>query len=93
MSFTPIHNRLEIAVIDAVKAASVRMSDTVRDNDALADAACIALNALPARYIRHDVDASCHMSDMDLARESQAIAAAVKSALTLVQSRRNAGGR
>jgi len=88
MPFASIHNRFERIVIDEVHTASVRFPDLVGDNEVLADVACIALNSVPAHYIRHDVDASFHISTADHERDRKAIAAAVHSALALVQSRR-----
>jgi hypothetical protein len=93
MSYESIHNRLETAVLDRVKEASVRFPELVGDDDLLADAVCLALNALPAQYVRHDVDATFHISDAQREKDTQAISRAVESALELVRSRRAARGR
>jgi late competence development protein ComFB len=93
MSYESIHNRLEIAVLDRVKEASVRFPELAGDDDMLADAVCLALNALPAQYVRHDVDATFHISDAQREKDAQAINKAVESALELVRSRRAARGR
>ncbi len=46
-----IHNYFERLVIEALDSRDLDV-----DADTYADIACVALNALPARYIRHDVD-------------------------------------
>jgi hypothetical protein len=86
MPFESIHNRYETAVFDKVREASARFPDLAESQ--LADAVCVALNALPAHYVRHDVDFSVHTSDVQRQKDITAINQAVESALKLVQSRR-----
>ena len=93
MPFASIHNRHESAVFAEVKAASSRFPDLIGNEDLLADAVCIALNTLPAHYVRHDVDLSIHMSDAQREKDAKAVSDAVETALHLVQSRRVAGDR
>lgn len=49
-------------------------------DDLLEDAACIALNRLPARYIRHHVDVHFYVSAQERAAMEAAAIAAVREA-------------
>lgn len=93
MPFESIHNRHERAVFDKIKEASARFPDLIGNEDLLADAVCVALNALPAHYVRHDVDLRIHISDAQREKDAKAVSDAVEFALNLVQSRRVAGDR
>ena len=55
MRFDSIHNYYESLVVRELVS---RFADEIKtmDEDYLQDIACIALNMLPARYVRHDVD-------------------------------------
>jgi hypothetical protein len=57
------------------------------DRDFLADVACVALNRLPPRYIRHDVDMTFFMSPQDMIEIETKVENAVKDAMTYVLSR------
>jgi hypothetical protein len=93
MPFASIYNRNERAVFDKVREASARFPELAGDEDLLADASCIALNALPAHYVRHAVDLSFHISDTQREEDAKAVSVAVESALRLVRSRRLASHR
>jgi len=54
------------------------------DADFLADVSCVALNHLPPRYIRHDVDMSFFMSPVELQEISIKVQKAVDNAITFV---------
>ncbi len=55
MPFDSISNYYEQLVFDSITKNVVVPSDVEHD-DFLLDVACVALNKLPARYIRHNVD-------------------------------------
>ena len=55
MPFDSISNYYEQLVVDSITKNVVVPSDVDHD-DFVQDIACIALNKLPARYIRHNVD-------------------------------------
>jgi hypothetical protein len=93
MPFESIHNRHERAVFDKIREVSARFPNLIGNEDLLADAVCVALNVLPAHYVRHDVDLSIHMSDAQREKDAKAVGDAVEFALNLVQSRRVAGER
>lgn len=55
MPFDSISNYYEKLVVDNI-AKNVVVPNNVEHDDFIQDIACIALNKLPARYIRHNVD-------------------------------------
>ena len=55
--------------------------------DLLADVACVALNRLPPRYIRHPVDLAFYMTDKERVDNERAIDEAVRHAFEFVQAR------
>ena len=85
MSIEQIHNYYERLVVDEV----VRR---VRDNpgvtaDMVADMACVALNRLPPRYVRHDVDLVFYLTEAERHQSDTAMDAAISDALKLVLER------
>ncbi|MBP6225886.1 MAG: late competence development ComFB family protein [Rhizobacter sp.] len=84
--FDSIHNHYEHAVFDAVLAASSRFSH-LSDPHIMADVACVALNRLPPRYIRHDVDFSFYLTERERSENEAAIAEAVEFAFQFVQAK------
>jgi hypothetical protein len=88
MSFETIHNYYEHVVFQAVQEAARELSvasGTGLDADAIADMACVALNRLPARYIRHDIDLAYYLTDAERENMDQMIKAAVRFAVDFVQ--------
>ena len=85
--FISVHNHREQAVFSAVAEAAERFPDVSNDPALLADVACVALNRLQPRYIRHDVDYAFYLSDSERAEEERLTAEAVDSAFKFVQSR------
>ena len=79
-----VHNYYERRVIETVFSTSERARE---DREFLADVACVALNHLPPRYIRHDVDMTFFMSPQELAEMSDKITDAVVRAIDYVHSR------
>ncbi len=80
-----IHNYYEKLVLEEIIAASERVKDG--DRDFLADVACVALNRLPPRYIRHDVDMTFFMSPLELEEITKKIQKSVKDAIKYVLKR------
>jgi len=74
-NFEQVHNYYERLVFEDV----ARMSESFPDYtvDMLADVACVALNRVPARYVRHDVDLMFYLTE----RERSAIDETLKEAL------------
>lgn len=80
-----LHNYYERLVVQEVHDQSERVQQG--DRDFLADVACVALNRLPPRYIRHDVDMTFFMSPQDMVEIANKVSQAVTDALHYVESR------
>src|SRR4249920_2893166 len=59
--FASIRNHHERTVFDAVTAAAPQYPMLAGHPDLLADVACVALNRMPPRYIRHEVDMTFYL--------------------------------
>lgn len=79
-----IHNYYESRVLQEIFSSSPRAQ---QDREFLADVACVALNRLPPRYIRHDVDMTFFMSPQETQEIEDKVTQAVKAALVYVESR------
>lgn len=77
MEFDSVHNYYERLVIDEIRE---HYSHNELDADQLADMACIALNQIQPRYIRHDVDMSFFMSSAEYVMARDMVHKAVKNA-------------
>ncbi|MBZ8138628.1 hypothetical protein CLD22_01785 [Rubrivivax gelatinosus] len=87
VDFTSIHNNNENAVFEAVLAAAPTHPGLANQPELLADVACVALNRLQPRYIRHAVDFSFYLSERERADTEHQIAEAVDFAFGFVQAR------
>jgi hypothetical protein len=85
--FTSIHNHHEQAVREAVLDGCEVYPAMAADDELLADVACVALNRLPPRYIRHGVDYAFYLTEDEAAANAAAVADAVKYAFEFVQAR------
>lgn len=83
-TYGSIHNYYERLVIEHIRSTSERAK---QDGNYLADIACVALNRLPPRYIRHDVDMTFFLSPVELDDIAKKVADAVASAIEYVESR------
>ena len=59
-----------------------------RDEEYIADVACVALNRLPPRYIRHIVDTRFFESEDDIVKSDIAVDNATSFAIEFINSRR-----
>lgn len=84
--FESIHNYHERAVFDAVQAA-LSAYPHLQGSELLADIACVALNRLPPRYIRHAVDFSFYLSEKERQETDRSITESVAFAFQFVQAR------
>ncbi len=80
-----VHNYYERLVLQEALNQSSRIQEG--DREFLADVACVALNRLPPRYIRHDVDMTFFMSPQDMMEIEHKVSAAVRDALDYVERR------
>lgn len=91
--FDTVHNINEETVFSAVGAAAARYPKISNQPGVLADIACVALNRIPPRYVRHDIDLSSSMNDEDRTQNEAAVKAAVEFAFDFVQRRSASPGR
>ena len=82
--FNDIHNYYESLVHETVLELDGRAR---KDNDFLADVSCVALNHLPPRYIRHDVDMNFYMSPIERDEIEKKVKTAVTDAIAFVTER------
>ncbi|MDR7331629.1 late competence development ComFB family protein [Roseateles asaccharophilus] len=85
--FSSLYNHHEREVFGAVMDASKDFPDIADSNDLLCDVACVALNRLPPRYIRHEVDFSFYLTEHERLEIDNAIIEAVSYAFNFVQAR------
>ncbi len=80
MRFESIHNYYETMVVREIIS---RYADQIRtmDEDFLEDVACIALNMLPSRYVRHDVDMAFFLTSSERDKMTQMVNQAVTDAI------------
>jgi hypothetical protein len=83
--FTSLHNYYEKQVVDLV--LDLASHYPLLKEDHLPDVACVALNRLPPRYIRHQVDLAFHMTEKERQDSEQLIQDAVTFAFEFVQAR------
>lgn len=79
-----IHNYYEKLVIDQLLRSHSRAES---DTDFLADVACIALNRLPARYVRHDVDMTFFLTPDEMEKMTNDVVNVVNDAVSYVENR------
>ena len=82
-----IHNHHERAVFALITDAAPRYPHLAGNRELLADVACVALNRLPPRYIRHEVDFAFYLSDAERHENQVAVDEAVNFAFEFVQAR------
>jgi len=75
LNFEQVHNYYERLVFEEVARRAQNAPDFT--SDMLADVACVALNRLPARYVRHDVDLMFYLTE----HERHAIELSMEEAL------------
>lgn len=85
--FGSVHNYNESAVFRAVAEMALRYPGVAQDAELLADVACVALNRLPPRYIRHQADFVFYLSDRERGDNERELAEAVTQAFGFVQAR------
>ncbi len=84
MNFENIHNYYEKLVLERMHDALIEQQG-ITNEDLLEDVACVALNRLPTRYVRHDVDTAFFMSDEERQHMAIQVIAAVDAALEYVR--------
>ncbi len=77
-NFDQVHNYYERLVFEEVARWSHEPQHHGFTADMLADVACLALNRLPVRYVRHDVDMMFYLTE----QERQVIEDSMQKVLT-----------
>lgn len=85
--FSTVRNHNERAVFDAVQRLAPQYPGLAHDEELLADVACVALNRLPSRYIRHQVDFAFYLSERERHDSDRQVGEAVDYAFGFVQAR------
>lgn len=88
MAFESIHNYYEQLVMEQL----LTLTDTElqgESDDFLSDIACVALNQLPPRYVRHNVDTAFYMTQEERQAMDQEVDKAVKKAIDYVNKHRD----
>ncbi len=78
-----IYNHYEKLVFDEVLGLQAKKGTTF-DESMLEDVVCVALNNLPARYVRHSVDIAFYLTITEREQMSTLVRNAVEGAYTLV---------
>ncbi len=87
VDFTSVRNSNERAVFEAVVAGASAYPGLVHDPDLLADVACVALNRLQPRYIRHQVDFAFYLTEKERNETERLVTESVEFAFGFVQAR------
>ncbi|CAN6484096.1 unnamed protein product [Victoria cruziana] len=84
-NFEQVHNYYERLVFEEVLRRGAKRPDLMPD--VLGDIACVALNRLPARYVRHDVDLMFYLTEHERHAIELSLEAALDFAFTYVTER------
>ena len=87
IDFAQVHNYYERLVFEHVARQSEDHPGFTADM--LADVACVTLNRLPARYVRHDVDLMFYLTEHERHAIDQSMAEALAFAFAFVAQRQN----
>ncbi len=88
-NFEQVHNYYERLVFEEVLRRTADWPGMTPDQ--LADVACVALNRLPARYVRHDVDLMFYLTEQERNAIELSLEAALDYAFRLVSERSSHG--
>ncbi len=89
-NFEQVHNYYERLVFEEVLRRAEGRPEF--SPGMLADVACVALNRLPARYVRHDVDLAFYLTEHERHAIELSLAAALDFAFNFVAGRSAKGG-
>lgn len=85
MSFETVHNYYEKQVFDEILIQASKL-ELPLPPDSLEDAACLALNKLPPRYVRYEVDTTFFLSSEERAAIYSEVTRLVSEALSYVKN-------
>lgn len=81
-----VTNYYETLVFDRIK-RTLNGTPAAHDDDYIADVACVALNKLPARYVRHIVDTRFFESEEEYKLNDSSVERAVIYAIAFINQR------
>ena len=84
-NFEQVHNYYERLVFEEVARRSEQFEGFTPDM--LGDVACVALNRLPARYVRHDVDFVFYLTEQERHTMELSLEEVLQFAFKFVQER------
>ena len=87
LDFSSIRNHHEQAVFRAVLETAPQFPGVSHRPELMIDVACVALNRLQPRYIRHEVDFAFYLSEKERSESERQVADAVDFAFGFVQAR------
>ena len=87
MGYESIKNYYETLVVFELQ-AQLSTKEGSEDFDYIEDVACVALNKLPPRYVRHHVDLIYYLTDEEKTKMESAVRIAVSDALAFVTKHR-----
>lgn len=85
MSFETVHNFYERLVEENLNTL-ISDPDAILTEEEFEDVACVALNKLPPRYIKHDVDVLFFVSEQEQCDMRNKTIMAIKEAIDFVKS-------
>ena len=85
--FSSIYNHHEREVFNLVMDSVPHYPGLKVTSDLLCDVACVALNRLPPRYIRHEVDFRFYLTERERIEIDSAVQEAVSYAFNFVEAR------
>ena len=80
-----IHNYYEHLILDRIEVLGLNKS---KDGDYLADLCCLALNQIPPRYIRFEVDMSFYLAQSERQQMEMNAVNAINQALSFLDQNR-----
>lgn len=88
MAFDNIQNYFEKLVFDVIQ-KKLANGELDNDEDYLGDIACVALNQLPSRYVRHNVDMVFYMTVEEREQNQVIVEDAIIMAIDYVNKHRH----
>lgn len=88
MAYETIHNYYENKVLDKINEL-IEAEFIKPEPSFLEDIACVALNQLPARYVKHDVDMAYYMTITEREKMDYDVHRAVTAAIEYVSQHRD----
>jgi hypothetical protein len=86
-NFEQVHNFYERLVFEEVSRWAQEPMYASFTSDMLSDVACLALNRLPARYVRHDVDFMFYLTEQERLAIDQSLEQVLQFAFPFVRER------